>query len=968
MKIDYIANQIIKSNQKNTKRKNHIKVGLIILIISLFFLYYLGTIIFADPAVPSVTPDNEIYFEFDHNLTDAGYKYYGYGYTLSVFDNEKKIWLPLQNGMTTDKTQYFMKNAEFKPIQAGSKETVKIPMENVYKQIGLNEEYYWHNNLTVYLNARIGIRVNKLLTHLYDTYDGNPSAGLNTVPIGSYTPLYPENHSNDKPVVLNKDGKGILDGIKYEYGIDWSGTTRTNLKKHFGIKLNVQAVYKWDRYKIVCVDEATGKEIKSTNDMSPKKIGNVPVYPETVTGYTFNNQYKIDVVDKNNRMNVYQAKTDGSSCSVPLKQESKRYIVTFYYTKQPTTGTPIDVNVEYRLSSRTGKELIDGKTVKGYVNSQFSLSSEKIDEYVCKKYIMIGQTEYEAEGTALSVKLNSEKWNTPSNGKLKVIFIYEKAPIIVAPKCEPIFDGTDGCMTLDMKMSKFQAMSELYVNNATFGIENVKVGLDRNRNPVEGEHAFSTFDFYVYNKGKGGQPFEALWDNTGHNANLSFSVQKFMFSKVNDNLWSARIPIDYVTFCTCKGAGFDVGFRDFVVNINVIENKPPTALFFPCTEILQSNGSIRTLYEIYVNYEATLSNHADDPNGIEDIEYIHYTLIDSNNNRYYVKLSQNNGMYNLEDDNVNEASNIVLNGITSKGDLKLRFKTNETWTVNQLVRDTDGEYDIYTDVITPIEPDFSPIAILDDISSYRYPSSIIFSGKQNRVVGLSSNSSKVANLLLGTGVEIDHSKDSIEIIPLNNQSLNSIYFDNDLKKEIKNNTLIINNVDFRSQKLMFKEVGQYKVRLQVTDTDGNVSKWVEKIFTIVEDKAPTATATCNLKNYRNEIGIATVTLKDIVPKSTDDDYAVIEKIKYRYDSNNDGVFTNETLVNLSLSNGQVSFTSKELGKYQFVIIIKENFGQPTLVKYIGENDYKKTEVTFTTEIDNIAPDVTKFQIKRKNEE
>lgn len=79
--------------------------------------------------------------------------------------------------MAADKTQYFMRNAEFKPVQVGYKETVKIPMENVYKQIGLNEDYYWHNNLTVYLNARIGIRVDNVLTHLYDTYDGSPRAG-----------------------------------------------------------------------------------------------------------------------------------------------------------------------------------------------------------------------------------------------------------------------------------------------------------------------------------------------------------------------------------------------------------------------------------------------------------------------------------------------------------------------------------------------------------------------------------------------------------------------------------------------------------------------------------------------------------------------------------------------------------------------------------------------------------------------
>ena len=44
------------------------------------------------------------------------------------------------------------------------------------------------------------------------------------------------------------------------------------------------------------------------------------VYPETVTGYSFINKYKIDVLDKNDNQSVYLAKTEGSSCSVPLKQ------------------------------------------------------------------------------------------------------------------------------------------------------------------------------------------------------------------------------------------------------------------------------------------------------------------------------------------------------------------------------------------------------------------------------------------------------------------------------------------------------------------------------------------------------------------------------------------------------------------------------------------------------------------------
>lgn len=626
--------------------------------------------------------------------------------------------------------------------------------------------------------------------------------------------------------------------------------------------------------------------------------------------------------------------------------------------------TPIDVDVEYRLDSKTGEKLHADKTVVGYVNTQFNLSAEKIDDYICKKYIVIGQSEKEFDGTSASFKMNSDKWCTPvssTNGRIKIIFIYEKRPIVVMPKCEPTFDGIPGSTVLYMKRSLFDSLEQISIEYASFGIENISVGKD-NGTVLDGEHSFETFDFYI---DTGNTHNEAKWDNTGNTTTHSFNVAKSKFTKVNDTQYKANLSVTYVAFCSCNGAGFCT-WAGHDVTINIIENKPPVAYYEAITLVDVIDGT-RVVNEVYIDREATIINKAYDPNGWDDIDFIYDTFFNIRTKETYnLKMTRDrsNGIMYLDEHNLSE-DDIVFNRVTQVGDLKLTFKTDDEWQVTRLVVDLEGLADTYTNSIKPVELNLQPIAKITDVNSYRFPYGIVFSGKQNRVIGLSSSMSRVAAFLEGTTTLIDHSKDCIEIVPLEGQDSNNIHFDNTFDIVIENNTLKINNVNFVSQKLMFKETGKYKIRLQVTDTDGNVSEWDEQIITIVQDTAPNISYDVINKYYRSSSDKTATIQFYLQVTSSDEDYANISEIKYKFDSNNDGNFTDESyktaeitykdVIVDGITYKQVTLKANNLGKYEIYISAKDSYGQETISRYITTTDYKANNLNRVIEVDNYAP-------------
>lgn len=942
-------------------------IGIIVIFLIMTTLY----MVFADssvvPEIQKIDGVPYMYFELEHNISNAQYKYYGYGYTVSVYE-------PGPNGKLLA-TEY-LHNAQFKPYMDGSTEKVWIPMEEIYGMVKLDDEFYSVRNMKVYLNGRLGIKVNGTLTHLYDSYDGEPENGLKET--GLKTGYWKE----DITVPLNKDGQGIKNGIEHEYGVSWSAVTQKNLIQHFGIPLTVPAVYKYDRYRVEYREVSSKKTVSSEKPYKNfEDVATITEYPVMVNGYEYAGQYMIKKIDTDNNEVVtapYGDTQQGDSATINIKKNADRYIITFYYTKvDPSTiGNPVTINVEYRENDSNGKKLLDNTSTIGGDLSQFNFNSAKIDDYTCKGHFVMGQATEYFYTTNASFIIGKEEYSKPVNGSLKIIFLYETEEVPEIPKCTPDVDGSSETINITMKRNDFENATEISINNAVLNITKFEAGKDNSGNIVEGTHEFKYFDLYIGS----GAYYYMSHDNSYKSSKASFIVPKSIFnqSPTDENIYTTSIKVTYGIFCTCfEGSpdsngnyGMEFDYGKLNVNITIVENYPPYALYTFYTEKKLLDGTIDKICKAYIGKQTIFENQAYDPNGVDDINYIKYILKDSSNNEFYIKLLQlGSGIYFLDDENVN-ANNIVFNGVTDEGNIKLKFLTEEKWTISQYVEDMDGLNDTYIKEITPEILNLKPKAIISDAIGYRYPIGVAFGGKQNRVVKYYSTDSYVAYFLQGTGVEINHNRDHWQIIPLEGQDINNLNFESKAGLRITNldNTLEI-KYSYLNTKLQFSEPGKYKIRLQVTDTSGNVSEWAEEIITINEDLKPQITANINSTYLRNSTGIATITIKNIAPKSVDGDYVVMEitdKIKYKYDSDNDNNFYDEATKELTLipndSMYEVTLKTSDLGRYQFMLNVRETYGQEYLEEFITEEDYKKSEATLHTHVDNVEPDVTLFEI------
>ncbi len=951
----------------NKINKMNKKQAVILLSIAAFFIVMILLIsrAFADDSRVKMEEDlatgqEYLYFEIDHNITTAKYKYYGYGYNISLYDKSTKQFIYLNNGIEQG-YQVFMPNSMFKSTIVGNIERVKIYIKEILEITGVKEEYFWSNDLTIYLNGRLGIKVDNKLVHLYDSLEGNVLFGM---PEGHLSGSYKTKEDGVAP--LNGDGLGIKNAIEHYYSVSWSSGTQNNLAQNFNIHYDLKASALYDglfvEYKYN--GERIGYDPIRQFDKEHK---NLEIDINMPSGFLYNGKYEKGVF-----YNRSMVSGEGDNITVDIKKATDSYTPKCHHIvieceKLPSTGTPVSIDVEYRLNSRTGEELKAKKTVKGYVNTQFNLAADKIEGYVPKKYIMIGQEEYEEEKTAVSVKLNSAKWNTPKNEKLKVIFIYEEEPVIVVPKCEPMVYANDKSASIYMKKSTFNTLNQITVSNITLDFDDIVFGKDRNRQPVEGTHRFHWFDFYI----KDSNTLDAVYHIQSDSYTHTFSVPKDKFVKASaegqPEVWKASLLIDYAVRCDCAGYGFDLN-KSLDIYINIIENKPPVALYKAHTEVKQEDGSIRIIDDVFINQVTTLDNRATDPNGNDDIEYVKYYIRDTKNNEYELEMTRDSGnqMFYVDNHDITGV-NIEFIGITENGSLKLRFKDDEIWTITQYVRDMEGLNDTYISTIKASELSLDPIARITDIFTYRFPYGVAFSTKQTRLAGLSSATSDVASFLKGTGVYVNHDKDCMEIIPLNNQNVDSIFFEKDINAVKQDNVLKIENVNMSTLSLMFKEYGQYKIKLQVTDTEGRVSEWAEQIISVHEDTVPSIEIPLSAKYYRGSNGQSEFSIY-ISSASNDGDETSIYDIMYKYDSDNDGDFKDEIFETAGLITSninidgimykQVTFKTRKLGKYKLYATVKDEFGQPAILKYIEESDYKKLSAEKEFEIDNYAPKLT----------
>lgn len=283
-------------------------------------------------------------------------------------------------------------------------------------------------------------------------------------------------------------------------------------------------------------------------------------------------------------------------------------------------------------------------------------------------------------------------------------------------------------------------------------------------------------------------------------------------------------------------------------------------------------------------------------------------------------------------------------------DQDLTKETNNVWfdkygnyELTLYVEDSWGKSDSKT-ITFEVKPAI-PTAQFDFYDSYY---------KQNRLVQIDGTSS--------TGSErypVDFSKTEWQYVPPSGVS--------------SSQAKVESSTDLSKRRLIFKEPGTWKVRMRVTNTAGNPSEWFERQVAISPDSNPNvdfkvdSTVTRDANNNKK----ATIRLTDLT-SSPDWDNISKRVWTYKFDSDNDGDFVDETWVTLSTGNNKypVLYTDK-VGNYMFELYAEESFGQPTLSQFINSGDLRKGDTSFKlasqkeTEVINLKPVVSFSPILKK---
>ena len=665
---------------------------------------------------------------------------------------------------------------------------------------------------------------------------------------------------------------------------------------------------------------------------------------------------------------AYEVRKDVYKCYIAIVIEYK----DLDYVEPPVDPDPdpnpgtgnLMVYVNFKEKG-TEKTLADMQKVRTSMGSNLVVGGISIDGYLCVGSQIKGKTTKTYESSYINEVVGRYDYTTPPDGYLlQVTFWYEKAPKPPDYRCEPDFDADAEGARVTMKRSDFDKAEEIYFKKIHAEINETRFGYNDGMK-MPGTHGFESMDVY-FRYGESGYDFQ----RTGifnKKTDISLNVPQNKFIPTNPEKTEYIMPIEVHVGVWCSCGGFSVDKTGTYLYVDIVENQPPEAIYkYSTIKTLPSGHKSKVYNKAYIGQDVVIDNYCSDPNGTKDIDNVVYTFINSSGEQKKIKFKMQPWL-EYEQVSADDFSNtsIIYNGADDDGNLDIIFTTDEEWRITIYVQDKDGLADVYGDVIKPEVLSLKPTAVIKDIRNYRYPDAENeFNGKQNRVIKLNSNSSYVAEWLSDMNVSIDHSKDMWQIEPFDGQNINSIKFEKDINKNSSGNIL---NVRYEplNTKMMFKEPGRYKVKLQVTDTDGNISNWSEQMIIIHPDLAPIVTADISPKYYRNSQGIASINLKSN-SISPDFDIAKVTSIKYKYDSNNDGSFDDEVLTNIPYNNQSI-VTLNKLGKYKFIINSKEEFGQETISKYITDSDFKTSSIVLYTEVDNIAPDVTKFKIMTRGD-
>lgn len=123
---------------------------------------------------------------------------------------------------------------------------------------------------------------------------------------------------------------------------------------------------------------------------------------------------------------------------------------------------------------------------------------------------------------------------------------------------------------------------------------------------------------------------------------------------------------------------------------------------------------------------------------------------------------------------------------------------------------------------------------------------------------------------------------------------------------------------------------------------------LQKTVTVHEDQKPIVEFDLAEKNYRNPLkgNQADIIAYNIKVLSLDRDTISLERLRYRFDSNNNGSFEDEAWRNTNLDktdqfNWKFEVAENHVGKYQFELYAEESFGQNTIERYVDINGEDK---------------------------
>lgn len=199
------------------------------------------------------------------------------------------------------------------------------------------------------------------------------------------------------------------------------------------------------------------------------------------------------------------------------------------------------------------------------------------------------------------------------------------------------------------------------------------------------------------------------------------------------------------------------------------------------------------------------------------------------------------------------------------------------------------------------------------------------------------------------GYPIDWNKSYYEITPLDNQDIESIRYHGNLNKELLN--------------VLFKENGRYRIYQYIENTYG-LSDDSTQTITIAIDEEPVADFATPGVIYRdpNNENLAKVDLRDN-SRSPDEDIIQERIWMYRYDQENQyrdqmSFESEEWMIIDDANNSSINFNVEDVGYYEIRLLVKEDFGQPTILDFITDEDYRRSEsVSKIIKVDNHAPSI-----------